>query len=187
MNRTQDHNQLNPLAELLYRILDGSVFRTTAALSMLLIKAKALFHEQDCTWPPRLDELISALDCHGAKEAPIECALSDYRFDLEELFGLLWLGLDRGANPSVRLDSLNLKDAEKEIILAIGDQSLTGKQIAFKIDRDPNSSEVRGTLSVLRNTRGILENRRRGYFVRDEYRWLLPALKDEAEGVPGMS
>jgi hypothetical protein len=187
MNRTQDHNPLNPLAELLYRILEGSVFRTSAALSMLLIKAKILFEEHNCPWPERLNELMSELDRHGIDDGSIRRPLSDYRFDLEELYGLLWLGLDQGSDPSTRLNTLNLKDAEKEIILVIGDQSLIGKQIAQKIDRPIDSSEVRGSLSVLTNTRRILDNQRRGYFVRDEYCWLLTALRDEEEDARGVS
>lgn len=187
MNRTLDHNHYDSHTELLYRILDGSVLRTTAVLTMLLNEAKALLAERGRVWPARLNELMSKLDCSGTdNDMSVDSAISEYRYDLEILYGLLWLGPDQRDDPSIRLDSLNLKDSEKEIILAIGDQSLIGKSIAVVIDRPHDSSEVRGTLSVLKNTRKILDNQRRGYFLRDEYRWLLAALREE-QSVPRKS
>lgn len=86
-----------------------------------------------------------------------------------------------GDNRSRSLNALKLKDIEKEILLAIGDQTLTCKEIASKSGKFSDNGHLRGALSHLKKKRGILDSPGRGYFIRDEYHWVLTALSASAD------
>ena len=75
-------------------------------------------------------------------------------------------------------DTLTLNDAvhgldeiEQDIIEALGDETLTGEKLAKKAGR-PYSFKFRSSLSGLRK-RGILGNKKPGYFLEPEYEFLL--------------
>ena len=75
-------------------------------------------------------------------------------------------------------DTLTLNDAvhglneiEQDIIEALGDETLTGEKLAKKAGR-PYNFKFRSSLSGLRK-RGILGNKKPGYFLEPEYEFLL--------------
>ena len=69
---------------------------------------------------------------------------------------------------SVRQD---LDDIEQDIIEALGDRTLTGEKLARKAGH-PYSFEFKNSLSGLRK-RGILGNKKPGYFLEPDYEFLL--------------
>ena len=75
-------------------------------------------------------------------------------------------------------DTLTLNDAvhgldeiEQDIIEALGDETLTGEKLARETGR-PYNFKFRSSLSGLRK-RGILGNKKPGYFLEPEYEFLL--------------
>lgn len=64
-----------------------------------------------------------------------------------------------------------LNDTEKNIIEALGTDTLTGEKLAKKAGY-PYNSNFKSTLSAL-HRRGILGNKRPGYFVQTDYHFLL--------------
>ncbi|MBL7186831.1 MAG: hypothetical protein ISS70_10950 [Phycisphaerae bacterium] len=64
-----------------------------------------------------------------------------------------------------------LDDAEQDIIEAIGNEALTGEKLAKKAGR-PYNFKFKSSLSGLRK-RGILGNKKPGYFLEPEYEFLL--------------
>jgi hypothetical protein len=64
-----------------------------------------------------------------------------------------------------------LDDAEQDIIEAIGNETLTGEKLAKKAGR-PYNFKFKSSLSGLRK-RGILGNKKPGYFLEPEYEFLL--------------
>ena len=68
-------------------------------------------------------------------------------------------------------DTLTLNDIEQDIIEALGDKTLTGEKIA-KDTGHPYSFKFKSSLSGLRK-RGILDNKKPGYFLEPEYEFLL--------------
>lgn len=180
MKRTQDYYPLNPLAELLYRILDGSVLRTTAALPGLLLESKILFEEHGFPWPERLDELHKSLRDNKRDAQLSDAVLPEYRFDLEELYGLLLVGSAPDVIDTGRLEQLKLSTNEKAILCAIGNGKLTGKQISKKIDKYTDNGGLRTTLSHLVK-RGVLGNRSPGYFVQDQFKGLIAVMNYDGD------
>ena len=78
-------------------------------------------------------------------------------------------------------DALTLNDAEQDlsvieqdIIEALGDRTLTGKKLAEDAGH-PYSFEFKSSLSGLRK-RGILGNKKPGYFLEPEYEFILKEL-----------
>ncbi len=75
-------------------------------------------------------------------------------------------------------DTLTLNDAvhglnevEQDMIEALGDETLTGEKLAKEAGR-PYNFKFRSSLSGLRR-RGILGNKKPGYFLEPEYKFLL--------------
>ena len=66
---------------------------------------------------------------------------------------------------------INLTTAQKNIIEALGDDTLTVEQLAPKAGYEL-SGHFRKTVASLRK-RGILGNNQPGYYVMPEYRYLL--------------
>ena len=64
-----------------------------------------------------------------------------------------------------------LNDIEQDIIEALGDETLTGEKLAKEVGR-PYNFKFRSSLSGLRR-RGILGNKKPGYFLEPEYEFLL--------------
>jgi len=67
-----------------------------------------------------------------------------------------------------------LNELEQAIIEALGDETLTGEEFAKKAGR-PYNFKFRSSLSGLRK-RGILGNKKPGYFLESEYEFLLKKL-----------
>jgi len=66
---------------------------------------------------------------------------------------------------------INLTTAQKNIIEALGEDTLTVEQLAPKAGYEL-SGHFRKTVASLRK-HGILGNNRPGYYVTPEYKWLL--------------
>jgi hypothetical protein len=82
-------------------------------------------------------------------------------------FVLMLMCIAKGADR----DTLTLNDIEQDIIEALGDKTLTGEKIA-KDTGHPYSFKFKSSLSGLRK-RGILDNKKPGYFLEPEYEFLL--------------
>jgi hypothetical protein len=82
-------------------------------------------------------------------------------------FVLMLMRIARGADR----DTLTLNDIEQDIIEALGDKTLTGEKIAKDIGH-PYSFKFKSSLSGLRK-RGVLGNKKPGYFLDPEYEFLL--------------
>jgi len=67
-----------------------------------------------------------------------------------------------------------LNELEQAIIEALGDETLTGEELAKKAGR-PYNFKFRSSLSGLRK-RGILGNKKPGYFLESEYEFFLKKL-----------
>jgi hypothetical protein len=114
---------------------------------------------------------VDILEQEDADEARIEDS------NLLKLARDLVLMLQRIAKDTGH-DTLTLNDAvhglneiEQDIIEALGDETLTGEKLAKEAGR-PYNFKFRSSLSGLRK-RGILGNKKRGYFLEPEYEFLL--------------
>lgn len=164
------------LAELLLLFLDGSKLKTTAILPDLLDEAKILFEEYGCHWSERLIELRALLNNRDIALSTRDEIVTEYRFELEELYGQFIVGLDPGACETGGFEDLKLNGREKAILCAVGEGKLTSKQISAKLGKFPDNGTFRGTLSQLVK-RGILDNCRPGYIVQDQFMGLIKQLR----------
>ena len=73
----------------------------------------------------------------------------------------------------------NLNDVEQDIVEALGEETSTGEKLAKEAGR-PYNFKFRSSLAGLRK-RGILGNKKPGYFLEPEYEYLLKKLNWKSE------